>query len=404
VDDMAGYSSSISSLLLGALNISTNLPAIFGTTRLQAWQSLSGTLCWRGVTPGTGSTVTVGMNTGLIGTLDVAFAGPAANPVTITASPAIATVSASTAKTPGQTTVAVALSDKTQNWTASIYPTNAAASWLTVAPLSGTGSGNLTVTASGAGFGPGVYRATIVIQSPNATPATLAIPVMFVYGSSTGVSITSIGNGATFDTSVSPGSLMSIFGSGLANSTNTVSKAPLPITLDGVSVRINGVDAPIVYISPTQINVQVPYEVGAGPAVLGVNNNGQIAGYAFSVSPTAPGIFADSGHNVVPAVTVKAGGIATLYFTGDGDVTPALLTGVTPSSSTSLASLPKSRLPLSVTVGGVPAFVQFYGITSGLVGASQLNFTVPSSVKPGVQPVVVTVGGVSSPPVNITVQ
>jgi uncharacterized protein (TIGR03437 family) len=85
-------------------------------------------------------------------------------------------------------------------------------------------------------------------------------------------------------------------------------------------------------------------------------------------------------------------------------VTPALLTGFAPSTTTSLTSLPKSRLPLSVTVGGVQAFVLFYGIPPGLVGVSQVNFTVPGSVKPGVQPVVVTVGGISSPPVNLTVQ
>jgi uncharacterized protein (TIGR03437 family) len=138
--------------------------------------------------------------------------------------------------------------------------------------------------------------------------------------------------------------------------------------------------------------------------VLGVNANGQIAGFQFQIAPSAPGIFADANNNLIPQSAVKAGGTATLFFTGDGDVTPAQLTGSTPSPLTAVTSLPKSRLPVSITVGGVPAFIQFYGLPSGLVGVSQVNFIVPGSIKPGIQPVVVTVGGVSSPPVNLTVQ
>jgi len=117
------------------------------------------------------------------------------------------------------------------------------------------------------------------------------------------------------------------------------------------------------------------------------------------IAPTNPGIFA-----VTPSTTIAAGGTATLYLTGDGDITPAMLTGFTPAPTTAAASLPKARQALSVTVGGVPAFVLFYGIPSGLVGVTQVNFIIPASVKPGVQPVVVTVGGASSPPVNVTVQ
>jgi uncharacterized protein (TIGR03437 family) len=96
--------------------------------------------------------------------------------------------------------------------------------------------------------------------------------------------------------------------------------------------------------------------------------------------------------------------MATLFFTGDGDINTGMLTGFSPSTTTPVANLPKARLPVSVTVGGAQAFVQFYGIPPGLVGVSQVNFIVPSSIAPGVTPVVVTVGGVSSPPVNLTVQ
>ena len=405
LDETAGYNSSVTSLALGAMNISTRIPAIFGTTRLQAWGGLAGTLCWSGVTPGTSSTVQVGMSSGLSQTLQVNFAGPVANPVKITTSSGNISLSAPDGKTTARASLAVSLSDTTQTWTASVFPANAATSWLQVSPLSGAASGTLSISASGAGFEPGVYRGTIVIQSPNAVPAAVNIPVMFVYGnSSSGMSIQGVGSAATFRAPASPGMLLSVFGSQLANTIDQAPATPLPFSLDGVSARVNGLDAPIQYVSPGQLNIQVPYEAGAGPAVLGVNANGQIAGFQFQIAPSAPGIFADANNDLIPQSTVKAGGTATLYFTGDGDVTPAQITGTTPSPLTSVTSLPKSRLPVSITVGGVPAFIQFYALPSGLVGVSQVTFTIPGSVKPGVQPVVVTVGGVASPPVNLTVQ
>ncbi|HYW41762.1 MAG TPA: protease pro-enzyme activation domain-containing protein [Bryobacteraceae bacterium] len=397
LDETRGYSSSFTSLTQGAVGLSTEISAMFGTTRLQAWGSLQGTLCWSGVTPGSSSTVQVGMNSGLSQTLQVTFAGPAANPTKITASPGAISLSADV-KAKATASLAVRLADKTQTWSAAVFPANATTTWLQVSQLSGTGTGNLTLTAAGDGFEPGVYRATIVIQSPNAVPAAVNVPVMFVYGSSEGTSIKGTGNAASFQNPASPGMLMSIFGSQLANSTKSASATPLPFVMDGVSVRVNGLDAPIQFISPNQINIQVPYEAGAGPAVLGVNNNGQIAGFQMQIAPTNPGIFA------IAPTTIVAGGTATLYLTGDGDIASGMLTGFTPSSSIAAASLPKARQALSVTVGGTPAFLQFYGIPSGLVGITQVNFTIPGSVTPGVQPVVVTVGGVSSPPVNLTVQ
>jgi uncharacterized protein (TIGR03437 family) len=68
-----------------------------------------------------------------------------------------------------------------------------------------------------------------------------------------------------------------------------------------------------------------------------------------------------------------------------------------------LSQLPKPQLPVTVTVGGVPATIPFIGIVSGLVGVTQINFTIPNGVPTGVQPVVVTVGTAASPPANINV-
>jgi uncharacterized protein (TIGR03437 family) len=92
-----------------------------------------------------------------------------------------------------------------------------------------------------------------------------------------------------------------------------------------------------------------------------------------------------------------------MYITGDGTVTPALATGATPSPH---AVTPMPKLPVSITVGGItvpPSNVEFTGIPSGLVGVTQINFTIPGNVPLGVQPIVVTVGSASSPAANINV-
>ena len=151
------------------------------------------------------------------------------------------------------------------------------------------------------------------------------------------------------------------------------------------------------------MKVQIPYEVGAGPAVVGVNNNGQIAGYQFQAAPTAPGVFVDANGFVAGSSTATAGGKLAFTLTGDGDVTPSLSTGYTPTGTATTPSTYKARQPLSVTVGGLEAFVTSYGLQPGSVGTTLVNITLLPFVPAGVQPLVVTVGGVASPPANLTV-
>ncbi len=403
VDEITGDgTSSIAGLYRGGVNLSSQISAMFGATRLAAWNSLSGTLCWSGATPGASDTVEIDMDNGLSQIMQVSFTGPPASAVQLSA-PESVTLSASTnLKATG--TLALSLTDKTAPWTASIFPANRTTSWLTLAQLSGTGPAQIALQASGEGFEPGVYRATIVLQSPSAVPQTVNVPVMFVYGpQGAAQEIDAVGNAASYKTMASPGMLLTIYGSHLANTTDQANSTPLPFVLDGVSVAVNGLAAPILYISPTQINIQVPYEAGAGPAVLGVNNNGQIAGFQFEIAPAAPGIFADGNGFIAGASGAKPGGYATLYLTGAGDINSALPTGYAASTSTPAASLPKPLLPVSVTVAGQPAFLQFIGNTAGTVGVTQVNFLLPSGAATGTQPVVVTVGGVAGPPVNLTV-
>jgi len=404
VDELDGFETQIVGLWSGGVSLASQIPAIFGTTRLAPYGWLTGTVCFSGITPPATGYVEVDGANGFAQEVLVSFAGPAANPGRMTASPALVSMAATGAQQ-AQATVAVNLTDKGQSWTASVYPANRTAAWLTLSTRAGTGPGQITLAASGAGFGPGVYRAAIVLESPGTEPQSVLVPVMFTLGGggSGGPAITAVGNAAAAsDPRVAPGMLLAIFGSNLAPTTAQIAAgAAAPYSLAGVTAAVNGIPAPVMYVSATQVNIQVPLEVGAGPGVIGIDNNGQIAGMAIQVGPAAPGIFTDANGALVPQGSVQAGAQATLYLTGAGDM-PEGGTFTATTSTSPLTNAAKPLLPLSLTVGGVPAFVQALGAAGG-AGVVQVNFLVPASVAAGAQPVVVTVGGVSSMPAQVTV-
>jgi len=127
-----------------------------------------------------------------------------------------------------------------------------------------------------------------------------------------------------------------------------------------------------------------------------------VGGFQFQLSPAAPGIFTVNGATY-PTASAKQGAYATIFVTGTGDLTLALPSGVPVGAGTPVSNLPLPLLPINVTVGGVPALIQFAGSTIGVVGLIQVNFVVPPNVAAGVQPVVVTAGGYPSAPANLTV-
>jgi uncharacterized protein (TIGR03437 family) len=179
---------------------------------------------------------------------------------------------------------------------------------------------------------------------------------------------------------------------------------PLPISASGVAVLVNGVAAPLYYVSSGQLNVQIPYETTPNTtAVLSVNNNGQVTTQSFQVSAVAPGIFTTPAGALVPTPSAARGQEISFYITGTGAVSPAIATGAAPAASTALTALPEPVQPTTVTIGGATALIDFIGIPSGLVGVMQINVQVPNGISTGAQPVVVTVGTVSSAPATVTI-
>jgi uncharacterized protein (TIGR03437 family) len=158
------------------------------------------------------------------------------------------------------------------------------------------------------------------------------------------------------------------------------------------------------YISPTLLNIQVPYELPLGsPLAVVINNNGRTATGSLTLSAAAPGIFVDAGFAPIPNASGARGQTITLYITGAGAVTPQVATGNGPGANVALANLPRPLQPLTVTVGGLPAAIQFAGIPWSLVGVVQVNYQIPDGVPLGTNAVIVQVGNASSAAANLTV-
>jgi len=244
----------------------------------------------------------------------------------------------------------------------------------------------------------GAYTATLVVQSINTIPQFVNVPLTFTIGGSSAISIGGVAHGASFLHVYAPGMVLSVFGTNLAPST-ALASLPLPLTMAKVSATVNGIAAPLYYVSPTQLNIQIPYETAAGTALLAVGNNGLVATYSFTVSASAPGIYLQPGNAITPNASGRRGQIYTLFITGAGEVSPPIATGAAPTAT----QVPVPLLPVSMTIGGVPAHLEYVGIPSWSVGTLQINFTVPQTVPLGQQPVVVTVGSAASAAANFTV-
>jgi uncharacterized protein (TIGR03437 family) len=235
----------------------------------------------------------------------------------------------------------------------------------------------------------------------------VSVVVTLTVGGSSSISIAGLVNNFSGGLTAAPGMIAAVFGTGLApvGTALVAPRLPLALSLAGVSATVNGVSAPLYYASLTQVNVQIPYETGAGTAVLAINNNGKIATFAFPVAVTAPGLYPAAFDNSTGSTvtSVNAGEVLLLYMTGEGDVSPTLATGATPPLTSMPSNYPKPRQPLTVSFGGIPATVLFQAIPNGLAGATQIDVTVPAGSGLGTQQVVVTVGGVAAQALSLTI-
>ena len=164
--------------------------------------------------------------------------------------------------------------------------------------------------------------------------------------------------------------------------TQSASSVPLPLSTSGVAVLVNGIAAPLYYVSPGQLNVQIPYETAANSsAVVSINNNGKVTTQSF---PGGCGGARDFHHlqqaRWFPRSSAALGQEIAFYITGAGAVSPAISDGAAPATSTPLADLPAPTQTTTVTIGGAEATIDFIGIPWALVGVTQINVQVPNGI------------------------
>jgi uncharacterized protein (TIGR03437 family) len=403
LNETNGAAVRLTKLMADGADLSDQIQSWFGSLRLAPFGTLHAEICWEsGAPPITRSFQVEGIdgagNT-VKSNIQVAFRTGAALPGTLAVSKNQVQLLSDSGLAGASINVTLPAGE---SWNVTAIAMNRKTSWLTASPASGKGPAQVNLSASAAGLANGVYVATLIFQAEFMTPQIIEVPVVFAVGISGDTQITGAQNAASFQPAFAPGMLMSLYGTNLANSTQAAKSIPLPLNLGSVMATVNGVPAPLWFVSPGQINVQIPYETALGSALVVVNNNGQAGYYVIHVTAAAPGIFNNSGA-LTPAATASRGSSVSIYVTGEGELVPMLETGVPPSANISPGQLPHPRGAVKVTVGGVPADVTFVG-NPWLVGITQWNFTVPANAPTGAQPVVVLVGGVPSVPQTLTVK
>ena len=225
---------------------------------------------------------------------------------------------------------------------------------------------------------------------------------------------------AGFDTRVAAGSYISIFGTGLSGSTRAATGTSLPVGLAGVSVSFdapNGLSLPgrVYSVSPGQVNAQVPWELaGQRTAAIKVNRGGILSGVAqVQLFEYAPAVFEYAeagGRRLAAALDENSRAVGTANAARRGRAVQVFCSGLGPVDKAPAPGQPASVSPLVrtmaapvVTIGGRPAQVSFSGLAPGFAGVYQLNVTVPADAATGLQPLVVTAGGVAAKAVMLPV-
>jgi uncharacterized protein (TIGR03437 family) len=212
-------------------------------------------------------------------------------------------------------------------------------------------------------------------------------------------------------TTLVPGGLATIFGSALNKVPDDLSGwrgTQLPAELNGSRVSIAGQAAPLIYVSPNQINLQVPLDTPSGMQTVTVDNgNGPSAAFNIYVAAAAPAIFfapvpavlKNANFSLVSSTNpAHAGETLLVYLTGLGETTPALTTGrIVPADT-----LPATR-PVTATFGGRSATVVYSAASPGFTGLYQVAVTVPGGVT-GPVPLQLQMGDATSNIVTISVQ
>ena len=188
-------------------------------------------------------------------------------------------------------------------------------------------------------------------------------------------------NAASYAATLAPESIAAVFGESLATATQVAGTNPLPTTLAGTTARINGVPAPLFFVSRGQINLLIPPDTQPGNAILEiVSSDGTLSRGTFAVSNTSPSFFtANASGSGTPAALVTPDGVSYRNV-ANADGSPVALNA---GEFLVLFGTGFRRAPdemVSLKIGGRPLEVLYAGAQGSLVGLDQLNVKLPEGL------------------------
>ena len=213
---------------------------------------------------------------------------------------------------------------------------------------------------------------------------------------------------------LAPNTIATVYGANLSWDTYAITSADLtggslPQTVHGVTVFVGGIATGIFYVSPTQINFLVPYELGAGSAKIFVARDGIKGPDATAqLNNSSPGFFEWNGNLAVaehgdgsiisPDSPASAGEIIVLYAAGLGHTAPNTQSGRLVQQAAQIALF--TSLQILLDGNAVPAEnILYAGLTPGFAGLYQINLRLPDALAPN--PVIQIVVGTDSSPTTV---
>jgi len=274
---------------------------------------------------------------------------------------------------------------------------------------------------------PGNYMVTAMFgQSPPSGPGGGAF-VFLKVDPPPPPSVTSVVSAASLQPQISPGELISIFGANIGTppiSAQYNGAGLYPTTLGNTTVTIDGTLAPLLFVSTTQINAVVPFEVAGQKSVDVVVTHDDVAAPTVSIPivDTSPAIFTITGTGkgqgaILNATSgastpnsagnpAPANSIVSIYATGGGLLTPSYpqFPATVQDGSVVLEAAYAAAAPISVTIGGQPARINYAGCASyEVAGMLQINAFIPQGIGSGAQPVVLKIGNNDNSAQQVTV-
>jgi uncharacterized protein (TIGR03437 family) len=262
----------------------------------------------------------------------------------------------------------------------------------------------------------GEYDGSFTVQSPGSS-VYAGVTLLVEPGPVTPAVVSQVVNGASgIAGGVSPGEILTIRGYSVgASAVSGIKLDPsgaVVSQLNGVHVAFDGQPAPLIYTSAYQTNLIVPYEVaGKTSTVMQVTYAAaagtlQTSAWTLPVVAAAPGVFTVDSTGIGQGAIVNQdgtvnsaanpaarGSVVSIYATGEGQTSPAGVTG-----SVTGSGLKTPLLPVTITIGGIGATVQYAGSApASVAGLLQVNAVVPPGISAGpAVPVLVTVGKIPS--------